>query len=384
MSYRHFSEPPLRGESVRGQSGAALIIALMVFALAAALMVGLQRDFALQLQRSSNALLMEQGWAYLRGAEELAATALRYDADQDALREAPRDDLTELWATQATPYALGEGGWLMGQLEDLQGRFNLNNLVASTGVNDPDDAADRGDASDPEGEEGDEGVDDTDETPTSGGAKTDGEPSRFTPAQVQFIRLLQSLEGMPIPQTQAIALTEAISDFIDRDEQRRLEGAEAEAYRNATPSYLPANQPLASVSELRSIQGMTPELYQALAPYVTVWPQEGGNINLLTAPLPIIRSLNIDGLQEPLSAMDGQRLIELRATGDIQGVDDFLADFAFAGGEVAQLRESLVTNSEWFLLNASVEIADRELRLYSVLQRDGRGIKSRYRSQGEL
>ena len=82
--------------------------------------------------------------------------------------------------------------------------------------------------------------------------------------------------------------------------------------------------------------------------------------------------------------MDGQRLIELRAAGDIQGVDDFLADFAFAGGEVTQLKESLVTNSEWFLLNASVEIADRELRLYSVLQRDGRGIKSRYRSQGEL
>ncbi len=378
MSYRHFSAPRLQG-----QSGAALIIALMVFALAAALMVGLQRDFALQLQRSSNALLMEQGWAYLRGAEELAATALRYDADQDALREAPRDDLTEIWATQATPYALGEGGWLMGQLEDLQGRFNLNNLVLSTDVNDQDDAADRGDASDPDSDEGDEG-DDTDETPTSGGATTDGEPSRFTPAQVQFIRLLQSLEGMPVPQTQAIVLTEAISDFIDGDEQRRLEGAEAEAYRNATPSYLPANQPLASVSELRSVQGMTPELYQALAPYVTVWPQEGGKINLLTAPLPIIRSLNIDGLQEPLSAMDGQRLIELRAAGDIQGIDDFLADFAFAGGEVKQLKESLVTNSEWFLLNASVEIADRELRLYSVLQRDGRGIKSRYRSQGEL
>lgn len=376
MSYRHCSAPRLRG-----QSGAALIIALMVFALAAALMVGLQRDFALQLQRSSNALLMEQGWAYLRGAEELAATALRYDADQDALREAPRDDLTELWATQATPYALGEGGWLMGQLEDLQGRFNLNNLVVSTDVNDPADAADRGDASDPGS---DEGGDDTDETPTSGGATTDGEPSRFTPAQVQFIRLLQSLEGMPVPQTQAIALTEAISDFIDRDEQRRLEGAEAEAYRNATPSYLPANQPLASVSELRSVQGMTPDLYQALAPYVTVWPQEGGKINVLTAPLPIIRSLNVDGLQEPLSAMDGQRLIELRAAGDMQGIDDFLADFVFAGGEVGQLRESLATNSEWFLLNASVEIADRELRLYSVLQRDGRAIKSRYRSQGEL
>ncbi len=363
------------------QGGAALIIALMVFALAAALMVGLQRDFALQLQRSSNALLMEQGWAYLRGAEELAATALRYDADQDALREAPRDDLTELWATQATPYALGEGGWLMGQLEDLQGRFNLNNLVLSADSNDANDGADRGDASDPNPE------DDEDEdtpAPPTGGATANAEAARFTPSQIQFIRLLQSLEGVPVSQAQAMALTESISDFIDSDEQRRLEGAEAEAYRNANPGYLPANQPLASVSELRSVQGMTPELYQALAPFVTVWPQEGGKLNLLTAPLPVIRSLNIDGLLEPLSAMDAQRLIELRATGDIQSVEDFLADFAFAGGETSQLGDSLMTNSEWFLLNASVEIADRELRLYSVMHRDGRSIKSRYRSQGEL
>ncbi len=376
MSYRHSSVP-----NVRGQRGAALIIALMVFALAAALMVGLQRDFALQLQRSSNALLMEQGWAYLRGAEELAATALRYDADQDALKDAPRDDLTELWATQATPYALGEGGWLMGQLEDLQGRFNLNNLTVSQSENDPDDAADQGDASNPQDNDDE---DDGTPAPPSGGATANGEPARFTPAQIQFIRLLQSLEGLAVSQTQAIALTEAITDFIDNDQQRRLEGAEAEAYRNTTPSYLPANQPLASVSELRSVQGMTPELYRALAPYVTVWPPLGGKLNLLTAPLPVMRSLNIDGLMEPLSVMDGQRLIELRATGDIQGIDDFLADFAFAGGDVAQLRESLVINSEWFLLNASVEIADRELRLYSVLQRDRRSIKSHYRSQGEL
>ena len=36
------------------QQGAALVIALLVFALAAALMVGVQRDFNLQLQRSTN------------------------------------------------------------------------------------------------------------------------------------------------------------------------------------------------------------------------------------------------------------------------------------------------------------------------------------------
>ena len=40
--------------------------------------------------------------------------------------------------------------------------------------------------------------------------------------------------------------------------------------------------------------------------------------------------------------------------------------------------------SDWFLLSASVEIAERELRLYSVLQRERTSVFARYRSQGEL
>ena len=51
------------------------------------------------------------------------------DYDQDKLREQSRDDLGEIWAREATPFPLEEGGWLMGSLEDLQGRFNLNTLA---------------------------------------------------------------------------------------------------------------------------------------------------------------------------------------------------------------------------------------------------------------
>ena len=116
------------------QRGAALVVALLIFAVAAALMVGLQRDFTLHAQRAANAFVQEQGWQYLLGAEDLAAIALRLDGEQDAAREQPRDDLTELWAQEATPYPLDEGGWLAGQLEDLQGRFNLNNLVVGEGA----------------------------------------------------------------------------------------------------------------------------------------------------------------------------------------------------------------------------------------------------------
>ena len=80
------------------QQGAALVIALLVFALAAALMVGVQRDFNLQLQRSTNTFFAEQGWSFLLGAETLAELALRFDVDEDAKSDTPVDSLQELWA----------------------------------------------------------------------------------------------------------------------------------------------------------------------------------------------------------------------------------------------------------------------------------------------
>ena len=59
-------------------------------------------------------------------------------------------------------------------------------------------------------------------------------------------------------------------------------------------------------------------------------------------------------------------------------------DVAFADGDEGDLRAALSERSDWFLLSAAVEIADREMRLYSVLQREGETITPRYRSRGEL
>lgn len=358
------------------QQGAALIVALLVFALATALMVGLQRDFTLQLQRGSNAFASEQGWAYLRGAEALAAVALRTDAELDAAKQEPRDDLTEVWAREATPYPLPDGGWLVGNLEDLQGRLNLNALVetGASGAGSGDGATDNESSSDSVASGEQEGA-----SNVEGGAGA----ARFNAPQKQLIRLLQTFEEPVVSQSQAIAITEAISDYIDADDQRRLEGAEDEAYRNTNPNYRTANQPLASVSELRAVAGVTPEIYAALAPLVTVWPATGAPLNILTASPQLLRTLNADENLEPLSPTDADRLAGMLASGEVNDVETLLGDIAFAGGATG-LQGYLGTRSQWFLLDASVQIAGREMRLYSVLQRDNARILSRFRSQGEL
>ncbi|MDG1065229.1 MAG: type II secretion system minor pseudopilin GspK [Luminiphilus sp.] len=363
--------PPFKAQ----QGGAALIVALLVFALASALIVGLQREFALQLQRGTNSFVAEQGWAYLRGAESLGVVALQLDAGSDASQDKPVDDLTELWAEKAKPFPLIEGGWLLGSLEDLQGRFNLNGLVdsgASNGANTDANTDAMGDPSPLDREAG------------GGGSNELSGETQFNSLQRQFIRLLGALENVQIDRQQAIGIMQSVVDFIDSDTRRLVNGAEDGAYQRLIPPYRTAGQPLASVSELRSVAGVTPEIYRALAPFVTVWPKEGGTLNILTASATVLRSLPVNDLLEPMSKEEGLRLVEARAAGVIFSVETLLEDVLFSGAEGGELTALLGERSDWFLLSASVEIAERELHLYSVLERDRESVFARYRSQGEL
>ena len=310
----------------RSQRGAALIIAMLVFALSATLLVALQREFSLALQRGTNQLFSEQAWAYLIGAEELAKRALQADNLLDARSATAADHLGELWAQPATPYPLDAGGWMTGQLTDLQGRINLNMLVSDPAVQNPasgDEDVSNGDSgSDAAGGEDDEG-----ERIGSGESlnqsrqqnelirQTAGdEASRWTPTQKLLIRLLQTLDQGALSLEEAMALTEAISDFIDPDANRRRDGAEADEYRYADFPYLPANRREGGIAQVA---------------------------DLLTGPI-----------------LEGRPSTELEPLLDIR--------------------------SDWFLLDASVELLDRQRHLFTVLRREADTTVAVFRSEGEL
>ena len=371
----------------RPQRGAALIIAMLVFALSATLLVALQREFSLALQRGTNQLFSEQAWAYLIGAEELAKLALQADHLLDARSATAADHLGELWAQPATPYPLDAGGWMTGQLTDLQGRINLNMLVSDpvtqTSPSGGEGVSDGGSESASAGVES-EPVSQSRQQNESVDQVSGDEAGRWTPTQKLLIRLLQALNEASLPLDEAMALTEAISDFIDPDTNRRRDGAEANEYRYADFPYLPANRALASVSELRSVRGMTPEIYEALAPLVTVWPERNTRLNILTAPLPVLRTLNADDQWAPLPVIDAERWVESRREGGIAQVADLLADPILAGRPSAELESLLDIRSDWFLLDASVELLDRQRHLFTVLHRETDMAVAVFRSEGEL
>ena len=380
----------------RSQQGAALIIAMLVFALSATLLVALQREFSLALQRGTNQLFSEQAWAYLIGAEELAKLALQADNVLDARSATAADHLGELWAQPATPYPLDAGGWMTGQLTDLQGRINLNMLVSTSAMQNPSPGGEGlnnngiegevagGDGNEGEGVGANEGGDQSRQQSGASQQTAGDEASRWTPTQKLLIRLLQALDEAPLPLGEAMALTETISDFIDRDANRRQDGAEVDEYRYADFPYLPANRALASVSELRSVRGMTPEIYEALAPLVTVWPERNTRINILTAPLPVLRTLNADDQWAPLSVIDAERLAQRRLEGGIAKVEDLLTGPILEGRPSAELEPLLDIRSDWFLLDTSVELLDRQRHLFTVLHRQVDTTVAVFRSEGEL
>lgn len=347
----HRSSPPAGSGVRRAERGAALIIAMLVFALATALVVAMKSEFDRFFQRSVNILFDEQAQAYLRGAEDLASMVLIMDYDKDKAEALKRDDLQELWAEQAPDYPLDDVGWMRGSLEDLQGRFNLNALAKRL--------------------------------------TSEGQPGArvpFTAAQEQFVRLLRALEEPEVSEQEAIVITESVSDWLDIDSNPSADGAEDDYYYGMTPAYRAANRPMVSVSELRAVANMTPEIYQALLPWVTVWPQEPATINIHTAPAMVLRSIGADGDLTPLSAAEGQTLAEYREEVGFKDKGDFFANPVFEGRreKMTDIGALLGVSTQYFLLDASAEVADRNMRLYSVLHRHNRQIEVLVRAGGSL
>ncbi|MDP5293440.1 type II secretion system protein GspK [Oceanimonas sp. CHS3-5] len=85
-------------------------------------------------------------------------------------------------------------------------------------------------------------------------------------------------------------LTDAIMDWRDGDDLRRLNGAEIDDYLAAGLDYGPANAPFNSVEELQQVLEMTPELYRQIHHSLTLRNPRRG-INPQFAPRQVLLAL---------------------------------------------------------------------------------------------
>ena len=114
----------------RRQRGVALITAVLMVALATMLAVDVGFRGFLDQRRAGTLFALDQGFEVALGAEAWAADFLKKD-----LQNSQTDHLGETWARPLPPLPI-DGGAVEGRLEDMQGRFNLNNLINADGTTD--------------------------------------------------------------------------------------------------------------------------------------------------------------------------------------------------------------------------------------------------------
>ena len=118
------------------QRGVALITALLIMALLAILAATLSWDNALNVRRTMAMIYHDEGAQAAYGAESWISNMLR-----DDFRDSDTDHLGEIWAAEFPVLPIESDsvqGALTGELIDLQGRFNVNNLLDTDGNVDQD------------------------------------------------------------------------------------------------------------------------------------------------------------------------------------------------------------------------------------------------------
>jgi len=337
------------GASPKKNRGAALIVAIMIVALVTVLSVEIFWHFNLALSRSGSRMFGVQARAYLDAVEDFARGILKTD-----MQETQVDNLGEVWAIDQPPFPT-EDGYVGGVIEDAQGRFNINLLQAAAAKN------------------------------PNGGFYSEWY-KRYTAPQRRFIRLLQTFdfgEEQFLDQPTAEAITDATIDWLDQDSDvSGFGGAEGDHYSRLEPPMTIGNDRMVSVSEFSLVKGVTPQLYEALLPYIIALPPDvETNINTMKPAL--LRSLNSRNDPTPLSLEDAQLLLESRSLEGFTTVEEFASDtnvstILGAGNDVkggsgvnASGFDSgqLTVNSDYFLFFGEAMVSEQLLRSQSMLMR---------------
>jgi general secretion pathway protein K len=102
--------------------------------------------------------------------------------------------------------------------------------------------------------------------------------------------LLQGLIGQFFPLEEAEAMTDAVIDWRDRNDEPEPYGAERDDYLAAGFAYGPRNNAFYSVHELSQVMGFDRDKVDALLPYLTVHSRQS-RIHAASAELPVLAAI---------------------------------------------------------------------------------------------
>lgn len=207
------------------ERGAALLTVLLLVAVISVLAASALEKLRLSTRLAANGAAIEQARAFAYAAETVATIRVNSILAQDAARTT----LAGGWAGK--PYALPvPGGIATLTVTDGGNCFNLNGLVKQT------------------------------------------EPGLYVAQRNQVTQFVRLMKLIGIPGQVADGIAAASADWIDTDANPLPMGAEDSAYLGKDVPYRTPNTLMTDPSELRAVAGMTPEIYDKVAPWVCTLP----------------------------------------------------------------------------------------------------------------
>ncbi len=306
---------------LKNQQGFALLLSLLILFLLVVIIF--EADFQIRADlRAAGNFRDDLKAYYLSRSGVSAGEALLID---DAKTSNLYDDLSELWAFPIPEYPLGDG-LLSGFIVDEERKINLNFLVK-----------------------------------LNVGKETVSQERKD-----QLIRLFVLLEVNP-------DLVDAIIDWIDENDEALPFGAESAAYQTREPGYSAKNGKMNTLSELRMVQGITPEIYNKITPYLTVYGL--GKINVNTADPFVLQSID-----EAIDETEARRLIEKRPfeNATAQDFKDELPEEVDGRIRADDRINWFTIRSSFFSLESTGQVNDTRKITKAIIERSGISTKLLY------
>ncbi|MBF0133528.1 MAG: type II secretion system minor pseudopilin GspK [Magnetococcales bacterium] len=292
------------------ERGVALITALLIVSLATITMVAMATQQRIQARYTAILIDRDQSWQLILGGEAWARAILRRSSSGENWVS-----LDQQWAAKMPPMEV-EGATVSGWNEDMQARFNLNNLIV--------------------------------------GGKQD------SVSMAMFERLLDRLDLDPL-------LATAVADWIDADDEPGgAMGGESDVYSRLKFPYRAANQPMLSASELMLVQGFDAKAWEKIKPYVVALPGRTA-INVNTAP-PLVLSI----LANSIALSDADEVVRTRFMEPFRNRAAFYdhPNLVQAKAELQGLAEAYAdVTSIFFQVHAQAQVGRGKMITHSLMQR---------------
>jgi len=336
----------------RQQRGIALLTAITITTIAVTIAALLLYRQQYSIQLTGNLAHREQAYHYVDGMEQWARLILTRDR-----REGASDHLLEDWAQgKLLPPTPINGGEMSGFLEDLQGRINLNNLVAQTSNNNQNNTANNNNSQNQNNS--------SNIAPNTDNSETDDSEDALIPkhANKYWFKTIRNLLNQ---QELNASTTEVLLDWLDKDQQATgSNGAESDFYLTLERSYFAANNPMTSPTSLRLIKPVDEQIYEKLIPHISVLPEKT-SINVNTANKTVLLALGF-------SDDAAQNILDQREDNPLENPQEAL-QFMPENERKNMTAEAISVDSQYFLLRGYVQIAEIHVSFSSIIHRNQQG-----------